>query len=33
MACKSSHAHCIFCGKCLTCQPHKAHTDRNGNPR
>ena len=33
MACNPGHAKCIFCGRCLTCQPHPAHTDENGNPR
>jgi hypothetical protein len=30
MACKDpqsmDHPHCTLCGKCLTCDPHPAHT-------
>lgn len=33
MAHNDSHANCIFCGKCLTCNPHPAHTDSKGNPK
>jgi hypothetical protein len=37
MACSNpqsmSHPHCVLCGKCLTCDPHPAHTDDRGNPR
>jgi hypothetical protein len=33
MACSKDHAHCTLCGRCLTCQPHPAHTDKHGNPK
>lgn len=30
MACSNpqsmDHAHCTLCGRCLTCEPHPAHT-------
>lgn len=26
------HPHCIFCGECLTCDPHPPHTKDDGFP-
>ena len=33
MARNCDHAHYTLCGKCLTCNPHPAHTDAKGNPK
>lgn len=37
MACSNpqsmGHPHCIFCDKCLVCDPHPAHTGPTGGAR
>lgn len=37
MACSNpqsmGHAHCIFCGDCLVCDPHPPHTTQTGTGR